>query len=109
MSSTLIPSPMFASSELLRVNLDALQLDDLIEHEREARKVLAELNHYTNQPTRRSADERRNLASLSEKMRMHMAHLRTLIDARKAALALLQVAQTEGAEDAVQSNRPFRF
>lgn len=108
MSDTLQPSPMIAASELLRANLDALQLDDLIEHEQEARKVLAGLNDYTNQPTHRSADERRNLARLAEKMRLHMAHLRDLIYARTAALALVHAAQSEGADDAMQGSRAFR-
>lgn len=109
MSSTLLPSPMIAASGLLRVDLDALQLDDLLDHEQEALKVLAELNDYINQPTRRSADERRNVARLTKAMHLHMAHLRDMIYARRAALALVHAAQTEGADDAVQSSRPFRF
>jgi hypothetical protein len=108
MSGTLQASPMITATELLRVNLDAFQLDDLLSHEHEALKVQAELNDYINQPARRSVDERRNVDRLFRNMRLHMAHLRDLINARRAALAWMQVAQADGAGDAEQGNRPAR-
>lgn len=108
MSSSLIASPIIAAIELLRVNIDSMQLEELLEHHQAALNVQADLNDYMNQPARRSADERRTVARLSKKMLLHMAHLRDLINARKAALALTQAAQVGGAGDAEQGSRPHR-
>jgi hypothetical protein len=99
---------MIAASELQRVNLDAMQLEELLDHQHEALNVQAELNDYINQPAHRSANERRNVARLSRNMLLHMAHLRDLIHARRAALAWMQAAQADGAEDAEQGSRPAR-
>ena len=107
MSDTLQPSPMLAASELIRVNIDAMQLDDLLDHERHALETLAGLNDFINRPGRKGADELRNAMRLVGKVMHHMAHLRDLINARKAAVALVQAAQAAGSASTVQDGRPF--
>ncbi|WP_138514691.1 hypothetical protein [Rhodoferax bucti] len=85
-----------------------MQLDDLIEHQREALDALAELNDRLNLPGRKSADERRNMTRLWKALMVHLAQLRDLINARKAAMALVQAAQAEGAVNTMHDSRPFR-
>ena len=107
MSNLLSASPMIAASEQIRVNVDAMQLDDLIDHERRALETLAGLNDFINRPGRKGADELRNAMRLVGKVMHHMAHLRDLIHARKAAMALVQAAQAAGSATAVQDGSPF--
>ena len=107
MSGTLQPSPMLEASELIRVYVDAMQLDDLEDHAKHVLDTIAALNGYVNAPGRKSPDELSNAIRLSKKLRMHMAHVRDLINARKAALALMQAAQAAGSASTVQDGRPF--
>lgn len=107
MSGTLRPSPMLEASELIRVNVDAMQLDDLEDHAKHVLDTIAALNGYINAPGRKSPDELSNAIRQSKKLRMHMAHVRDLINARKAALALMQAAQAAGSASTVQDGRPF--
>ena len=106
MSDTLQPSPMIAAGDLIRVNVDAMQLDDLIDHERHALETLAGLNDFINQPGRKGADELRNAMRLAGKVMQHMAHLRDLIHARKAAMALVHATQAAGSASTVQTVLP---
>ena len=107
MTNTLRASPMLQAAELLRVNIDAMQLDDLLDHERQVLESLAGLNDFINRSGRKSADELRNAMRLSGKLMHHLAHLRDLIQARKAALALMQAAQAAASASTVQDGRPF--
>lgn len=92
MSETFQPSPMIDASNLMRANVDAMQLDDLIDHERLVLESLAGLNDFINSPGHKGADEFRNARRLAGKVMHHMAHLRALIKARKAAMALAHTA-----------------
>lgn len=107
MSGTLQPSPMLEASELIRVNVDAMQLDDLEDHARHVLDTIAALNCYINSPGRKSPDELSNAIRQSKKLRIHMAHVRDLINAHKAAAALVQASQAAGAASTVQDGRPF--
>jgi len=98
---------MIEATELIRVNIDAMQFDDLIDHERHVLDTLAGLNDFVNRPGRKGADELRNALRLFQKLRLHMARLRDLIHARKAALALVHAAQqATGVASIVQGEHP---
>lgn len=107
MTHTLQASPMLQAAELLRVNIDAMQLDDLLDHEQQVLESLAGLNDFINRSGRKSSDELRNAMRLSGKVMHHLAHLRDLIHARMAALAMMQAAQTAASASTVQDGGPF--
>ena len=86
-------SPMVTAIDLTRINVDAMTLDDLEEHALKVLDTLAELNAYLNSPGPKSAAERRNALMQSNKLRLHMHHVRGLIDAHKAASAWIAAAQ----------------
>lgn len=89
--SQLQASPQMRADIFAKVKLDALDLSELESIEHEGIEVLAELNDFIAQPGR-SAPALQHAMALGRKVRMQMAHLRDVIQARKSATALLQAA-----------------
>lgn len=89
--SQLQPSPQIRADMFVKVKLDELDLCDLQRTEREGLDVLAELNDFIAQPGR-SAPALHHAIELGRKVRMQMAHLRDVMQARKSAIALSQAA-----------------
>lgn len=89
--SRLQPSPQMRADMFVKVKLDQLDLCELQRTEREGLDALAELNDFIAQPGR-SAPALHHAIELGRKVRMHMAHLRDVMQARKSATALLQAA-----------------
>jgi hypothetical protein len=87
MSKQLQLSPQLQAEHCLHVNLDALDLNELRAHEREALEALAGLNDYLSKPGK-SVEAVLHAQHLSRKLRLHMMHLRDLIHSNQAAVAL---------------------
>ena len=100
-------SPMLQSIDLTRVNVDAMLLEDLEAHAREVLDTIGAMNEYINSPAPKSANAKLNGLRLAEKLRLHMAHVRDLIHAHQAALALLGAAQAAGSANQAQGAKPF--
>lgn len=86
MSTQLQPSPQLLAEQCLQVNLDALNLDELRAHEKEALEALAGLNDFLSKPGK-SVEAVLQAQRLSRKLRLHMMHLRSLIQGHQAAVA----------------------
>jgi hypothetical protein len=88
-------SPMLQAIDLMRINIDAMALEELEAHAQQVMDVLAGLNEYMNSPALKSANARRNALHLARKLRLHIARVRDLISAGKAA-AMIATTQTAG-------------
>jgi hypothetical protein len=100
-------SPMLEAIDLMRVNIDAMDLEELETHARQVLDTLAGLNEYINSPTPRSANARRNSLHQARKLRLHMARVRDLINARKQSAALLSAMQDASSENQACAGRRF--
>lgn len=100
-------SPMLQAIDLIRVNVDALTLEDLQAHANDVLDTIGALNEHLNSPGPKSANARLNGLRLANKLRTHMAHLRDLINAHIAAAALVGAAQATGSANLPQGARPL--
>lgn len=89
MNDTLQPSPMLEAIDLIRVNVERLSDEELVEHAARVVAVLLELTNAQAQATWTSAIAAANIARLAKKLLAHLAHVKELIEAR----------QTEAADD----------
>lgn len=102
-------SPMLQAIDLIRVNVDALTLEDLQAHANDVLDTIGALNEYLNSPGPKSANARLNGLRLAKKLRTHMAHVRDLTNAHTAAAALVGAAQATGSANLPQGARPLGF
>ena len=100
------PSPMLEAIDLVRVNVDSLDLDELEAHAQQVLDTIGALNEYINGPSRKSANALRNALNLARKLRLHMARVRDLINARKLA-ATVATVQASGSANLAQGTRPL--
>ena len=100
-------SPMLQAIDLIRVNVDALILEDLQAHANDVLDTIGALNEYLNSPGAKSANARLNGLRLANKLRLHMAHVRDLINAHQAAVALVGAAQAAGSANLAQGAKVF--
>lgn len=91
------PSPMLQAIDLLRVNIDDMDLEELQAHAVQVLDTIAALNEYINSPKPRSANALHNALNLVRKLSLHMARLRDLINASKLAAVMIGTARTAGA------------
>ena len=96
-------SPMLLAIDLMRVNIDAMDLEELEAHAVEVLDTLAGLNDYPNSASFKSANARRNALHQSRKLRLHMARVRDLINARKLAAAMMATKETAGSANPTPS------
>lgn len=96
MSNATQLSPMVVAIDLLRVNLNAMQLADLQAHAAQVLDTIGALNDYINRPFHNSSNALRNAMVLVRKLAMHMAHVRDLINAFQAAAAMVAPVQAAG-------------
>jgi hypothetical protein len=92
------PSPMLKAVDLLRVNIDALDIEELESHALHVLDTIGALNAYINSPSLKSGNALRNAMGLVRKLGLHMARVRDLINARKLAGAMIGTARAGGAE-----------
>ena len=87
-------SPMLQAIDLMRVNIDAMNLEDLEAHAQQVLDTLSGLNEYTNSPAPKSANAKNSALHRARKLRLHMARVRDLINAQKlaAVVATMQAA-----------------
>lgn len=90
-------SPMLQAIDLTRINVDAMLLDDLQAHAVQVLDTIGAMNEYLNSPAPKSAVAKLNGLRLANKLRTHMAHVRDLINAYTAAVALGVTTQAAGA------------
>ena len=100
-------SPMIESIDLIRTDVDAMPLADLEHHAQRVLDTLAGLNDYLNSPGFKSAVERKTALKRSEKLRLHMAQVRSLIAAHMAATAWIASAQAAGSANLAQGAKAF--
>ena len=86
------PSPMLKAIDLMRVNIDELHLPETEAHAAEVLDTIAALNDYINGPLPKSHNALLNAHQLNRKLCLHMARVRDLINARKAAHAMAQAS-----------------
>ena len=101
------PSPMLKAVDLLRVNIDAMDLEELEAHAVQVLDTIGALNEYINSPSHKSANALRNALNLVRKLGLHMARVRDLINAHQAALPLVATAQAAGSTNLTQVVKPF--
>lgn len=94
-------SPMVVAIDLMRVNVNALMLDDLQAHAAQVLDTIGALNEYINSPRPKSSNALRNAMMLARKLAMHMARVRDLINAYQAAAAMAVPAQSAGSATAM--------
>lgn len=78
-------SPMLDAVDLPRVNLEAMQLDELEEHADQVRDTILGLMDSILRAGHMSAIAAANVRNLEMKLRLHLARLSDLIQARKLA------------------------
>ena len=100
-------SPMLHAIDLTRVNVDAMTLEELEAHAKDVLDTIGVLNEYLNSPAPKSANAKLNGLRLANKLRLHMAHVRDLINAHQAAVALVGAAQAAGSTNLAQGAKPF--
>ncbi|MDO8370318.1 MAG: hypothetical protein Q7T39_00165 [Polaromonas sp.] len=88
-SNQLQPSPQMRAEYFIHLNLDRLDPSELKGHESQAIDILAELNHYMNQPGR-SIEALRQANQLRRRLQLQLARLRDLIQAHQSATAMTQ-------------------
>lgn len=99
-------SPMIEAIDLTRTDVDAMSLEDLEHHGKRVLDTLAGLNDYLNSPGFKSAVERNTALKRSERLRLHMAQVRSLIAARMAASAWITSAQAAGSAEGLAGVPP---
>ena len=87
---------MVIAIDLVRVNVNAMQLDDLQAHAVQVLDTIGALNDYINRPHPKSSNALRNAMLLARKLAMHMAHVRDLINAYQAAAAMAAAGSAKG-------------
>ncbi|WP_295990518.1 hypothetical protein [Rugamonas sp.] len=97
------PSPMLNAIDLMRTNIDELDLSELDAHATEVLDTIAALNDYVNGPLHKSHNALLYAMQLNRKLCLHMARVRDLINARKAAFALTRTLQASGRTDAYET------
>jgi hypothetical protein len=97
---------MVVAIDLLRVNVDALQLDDLQAHSVQVLETIAALNDYINRPNPKSSNALHNAMLLVRKLVQHMAHVRDLINAHTAATAMVAATQASGSAAGLACSPP---
>lgn len=107
MNTEPLRSPMLEAIDLIRVNIDALTLEELEAHAKAVLDVIGGLNGYLNSPSPKSANSATNALILSRKLLLHMARVRDLINAHKLAAAMLGSAQAAGAAKAAPAGKPI--
>ena len=89
-------SPMLQAIDLIRVNIDAMTLEDLEAHTQQVMDALGGLNEYTNSPALKSGNAKRNALHQARKLRLHMARVRDLINAHKLAAVVVATMHAGG-------------
>jgi hypothetical protein len=89
-------SPLIKAIDLTRVSVDSMTLEELEDHAAQVLDIIAALNNYNNSPAPKSINAKLNGLSRAEKLRWHMLHVRGLINAHRAAAALVGAAQAAG-------------
>ena len=100
-------SPMIQAIDLTRVNVDSMTLEDLEEHAEQVLDAIESLNDYNNRPGPMTAHARRDGLWRADQLRSHMARVRSLINAHKAAVAAVAAAQATGSANLAHGLRPF--
>ena len=100
-------SPMLQAIDLTRVNVDAMTLEELQAHASDVLDTIGALNEYLNSPAPKSANAKLNGLRLAKKLSLHMAHVRDLINAHQAAVALVGAAQAAGSANLAQGAKVF--
>ncbi len=102
-------SPMLQAIDLTRVNVDSMTLEDLEEHYKQVLHAIEALNEYNNRPGPMTAYAKRDGLRRADQLRLHIARVRCLINAHKAAVALVLVgaAQAAGSANLAQGAKVF--
>lgn len=100
-------SPMLQAIDLTRVNVDSMTLEELEDHAKQVLDTIGAMNEYINRPAPKSVNAKLNGRRLADKLRSHMAHVRDLINAHIAAVALVGAAQAAGSANLEQGTRPL--
>jgi hypothetical protein len=100
-------STMLQAIDLTRVNVDAMTLEELQAHAMDVLDTIGALNECINSPAPKSANAKLNVLRLANKLRLHMAHVRDLINAYQAAVALVGAAQAAGSANLAQGATVF--
>lgn len=103
------PSAMLRAIDLVRVNVDAMNPEDLEEHDAQVADAIAALNDYLNSPSHKSASALRNALYRLRRLCAHRARVRDLLMAHKAAAALSKAAQAGSAAAGSPASQPFRI
>ena len=90
MNDTPVISPELHAIDLVRADIDAMALQDLEDHAVDVLDTIAALNDYINGGLPKSHDALLNAMRQNRKLCLHMARVRDLIQARKAAYAMVQ-------------------
>ena len=90
------PSPMLKALDLTRMDIGAMSLGDLEDHANEVLNTLGALNEYINSPVHKSANSKQAALTRARALRLHMAKVRDLIQARQAAAAVASSVQVAG-------------
>jgi hypothetical protein len=97
---------MLQAIDLVRTNVDAMLWDDLQAHAVQVLDTIGAMNDYLNSPASKSAVAKLNGLRLANRLRSHMAHVRDLINAYTAALALANATQASGSAALVAALPP---
>ncbi len=100
-------SPMLQAIDLMRVNIDAMDLEELEAHAQQVLDALGGLNEYTNSPAPKSSNAKRSALHQARKLRLHMARVRDLINARKLAAVMVATMQAAGSANLAPGARPL--
>ena len=98
---------MLQAIDLMRVNIDAMTLEDLEAHAQQLMDALGGLNEYTNSPALKSGNAKRNALHQARKLRLHMARVRELINAHKLAAVVVATMQAAGSVSLMPGARPL--
>ena len=99
-------SPMLQAIDLMRVNVDAMTLEDLEAHAEQVLDTLGGLNEYINSPAPKSANAKREALHRARKLGLHMARVRDLINAHKLAAAAVATMQAAGSVSLAPCAKP---
>lgn len=91
------PSPMLMAVDLVRVDIDAMGLQDLEAHATAVQDTIEALNEFINGMAPKSPETLLSALRRARKLRMHMARVRDLIQARQSAVAVMQGMQLASA------------
>ena len=91
------PSPMLMAVDLVRVDIEAMGLQDLEAHAAVVLSTIEELNEFINSVAPKSHDTLMNARQRSRNLCMHMARVRDLIQVRQSAAAMMQGMQSASA------------